>query len=210
MLWTSFVDSRVADDFAEGGEFMSVRKWLQKPGLRLGSAVAAMLAASLLMAADEPGKNKEAKETTKPATKKREDFTTGSSDVLLAFINEQTRQGWSDNNVEPSDIATDTEWIRRVYLDVAGHVPPMEDVETFLADKDKAKRSKVIDKLLDDPAYIRHWTTVWTNLCIGQDTPQRVSRKGMQKFFREAFAKNRPWNEVVADIVSAFSPTAPV
>ncbi len=182
---------------------MSVRKWLQKQGLELGSVIAVMLAASFLLAADEQGKDKEAKEAIKPTAKKREEFTTGSSDVLLAFINQQTRQGWSDNEVEPSEVASDTEWIRRVYLDIAGHVPPMEDVEKFLADKDKAKRSKVVDKLLDDPAYVRHWTTVWTNLCIGQQTPQRVSRKGMQKFFRESFAKNRPWNEVVADIVSA-------
>ncbi|HLQ43180.1 MAG TPA: DUF1549 domain-containing protein, partial [Planctomycetaceae bacterium] len=138
-----------------------------------------------------------------PAKKPRDEFTTGSSDVLLAFINEQIRQSWTDNEVEPSEVAGDGEWIRRVYLDIVGHVPPLEEIDKFLADKDKAKRSKLIDKLLDDPAYVRHLTTVWTNLTIGQQTPQRVSRKGMQKFLREAFAKNRPWNEVVIDIVSA-------
>jgi hypothetical protein len=130
-------------------------------------------------------------------------FTTGSSDVLIDHINEQIRQGWADNEVEPSEVADDSEWLRRVYLDIVGHIPPADVVESFLADKDKAKRSKVIEKLLDDPAYVRNWTTAWTNLSIGRDTPRRVSRMGMQKFFREAFSKNRPWNEVVYDIVSA-------
>ena len=130
-------------------------------------------------------------------------FTTGSSDVIIQEINSQIKSTWKDNEVEPSPLADDFEWIRRVYLDIVGHIPPLEDVEKFVADKDKAKRTKLIERLLDDPAYTRNWTTIWTNLCIGQQTPRRVSRDGMQKFFREAFGKNRPWKDVVSDLVSA-------
>ena len=117
------------------------------------------------------------------------EFTTGSSDVIITEINRQIREAWKDNEVTPSAVADDNEWLRRVYLDIVGHVPSLEEVEAFAADKDKAKRTKVIDKLLDDPAYVRNWTTIWTNLCIGQQTPRRVSRAGMQKFFREAFSR---------------------
>ena len=188
-----------------------IRTW---SGSRLVRWVVASLAiavsASVAITAEESGSkdtkpkaDAKASSDAKPAGRKREVFTTGSSDVLISFINEQIRQGWTDNEIEPSEVAGDGEWVRRVYLDIVGHVPPMEEIEKFLADKDKAKRSKLIDKLLDEPAYVRHWTTVWTNLTIGQQTPMRVSRKGMQKFFREAFTKNRPWNEIVTDIVSA-------
>jgi len=127
----------------------------------------------------------------------------GPDDVIVQEINAQIRATWKDNEVEPSPAADDAEWIRRVYLDVVGHIPPIEDVEKFIADKDKLKRAKLIESLLNDPAYVRNWTTIWTNLCIGQQTPRRVSREGMQKFFREAFSKNRPWNEVVTDLVTA-------
>jgi len=140
--------------------------------------------------------------TTASAAEER-GFTTGSSDVIIEFINQQIRQGWKDNEVEPSPVAEDTEWVRRVYLDIVGHVPPVDVLEAFLADKDKGKRARLVDKLLDDPAYVRNWTTVWTNLCIGQQTPRRVSREGMQKFFREAFGRNRPWKDVVFDLVTA-------
>lgn len=171
------------------------------------AGLAIAISASVAITAEESGskeaKSKAAAADAKPVGKRREEFTTGSSDVLISFINEQIRQGWTDNEIEPSEVAGDGEWIRRVYLDIVGHVPPMEEIEKFLGDKDKAKRSKVVDRLLDDPGYVRHWTNVWTNLTIGQDTPQRVSRKGMEKFLREAFTKNRPWNDVVMDIVSA-------
>jgi hypothetical protein len=130
-------------------------------------------------------------------------FTTGSSGEIIKFINEKIRQNWSDNEIGNSPVSDDSEWIRRVHLDIVGHIPEADVVESFLKDDDPAKRSKMIDKLLDDDAYVRNFTTVWTNLCIGRQTPRRVSRPGMQKFFREAFARNRPWNEVVYDIISA-------
>ena len=132
-----------------------------------------------------------------------EPFTTGSSDVLIQYINQQIREGWENNEVNPSEVSEDSEWLRRVYLDIVGHIPESDTVDEFIASKDKAKRSKVIDKLLDDEGYVRNMTTVWSNLTIGRQTPRRVSRAGMQKFLREAFTRNRPWNDVVYDIVSA-------
>ena len=138
-----------------------------------------------------------------PASKSAGEFTTGSGDAIIAFINQEIGQSWKDNGLDPSPVAEDAEWIRRVYLDIVGHIPEAEEVERFTADRDKAKRTKLIEKLLDDPGYVRNWTTVWTNLCIGQQTPRRVSRDGMKKFFREAFGRNRAWNEVVFDLVSA-------
>jgi hypothetical protein len=136
----------------------------------------------------------------KPDTEQK--FTTGSSDVLIEFIDAQIRQSWTDNEVTPSEVAEDTEWLRRVYLDIVGHIPPQEAITQFLADRDPAKRSKVIDALLDHPDYVRNWTTIWANNLIGRRTPRRVSRSGLQKFLREAFGKNRPWNDVVFDLVT--------
>jgi len=130
-------------------------------------------------------------------------FTTGSSDEIIKYINSQIRQGWEDNEIEPSPVATDAEWIRRVHLDIVGHIPEADVVEAFLKDKDTAKRSRIIDELLEDDGYVRNFTTIWTNLSIGRGTPRRVSRRGMTQFYRQGFARNRPWNEMVFDIISA-------
>jgi len=130
-------------------------------------------------------------------------FTTGSSDEIIQFANQQIKQGWEDNEIKPSPVSDDSEWVRRVHLDIIGRIPEGEVVDAFLKDEDPGKRAKLIDRLLDDEGYVRHFTTTWSNLCIGRQTPRRVSRSGMQKFFREAFARNRPWDEVVYDLVSA-------
>ncbi len=131
------------------------------------------------------------------------EFTTGSSDPLIKFIDEQIQAGWQDNEVEPSPVADDAEWLRRVYLDIVGNIPTSEEAASFLADEDTAKRSKVIEKLVAHPDYVRNFTEIWTNITIGRNTPDRTSRAGMQKFFRESFARNRPWNDMVYDIVTA-------
>jgi hypothetical protein len=132
-----------------------------------------------------------------------ESFTTGSADPLIRYIDEQIRVGYQENEIQPSEVADDGEWLRRVYLDLVGHIPPAETVDAFLQDKDKAKRSKVIEGLLNDPAYVRNFTTIWTNLSLGRVTPDQTSRRGMEKFLRESFARNRPWNDIVFDLLSA-------
>lgn len=127
----------------------------------------------------------------------------GSGANVVAFINEQIRRGWQSAGIAPSPVAEDTEWIRRVYLDLVGHIPTAEEVETFLADRRPDKRAVLVDRLLDDPAYVRNWTTVWTNLLVGRSTARDVDRPALQKFLRMSFAENRPWSEVVAELISA-------
>ena len=138
--------------------------------------------------------------------KKSEEATiaaAGAEVPLGEFIDQQIRQGWQDNEIESSAAATDEEWIRRIYLDLLGRIPTMEEARKFLADESPRKRSVLTEELLEHEDYVRNFTTVWSNNCIGRGAPQRVSRTGMEKFFREAFAKNRPWNEIVVDIVTA-------
>ncbi|WP_197440390.1 DUF1549 domain-containing protein [Polystyrenella longa] len=122
----------------------------------------------------------------------------------MTEINQRLDQHWKDNEVVPSDIADDEEWLRRVYLDLTGRIPSTEEVRRFLGEKEEApSRTQIIEELLSSDEYISNWTTVWTNLSIGRQTPRRVSRRGMEKFYREAFARNRPWNEVVTDLILA-------
>lgn len=164
------------------------------------------LAASRL-SADEPRSHSARKETTAARKEahptRKEAAPVRSSNPMVAFIDQQIRQGWKENDVAPSAMADDEEWFRRVHLDLVGHIPAWSEIERFHRDRNPAKRAALVEKLLDSPGYVRNWTTMWTNLCIGRKTVRWVSRTGMERFFREAFAQNRPWNEVVRDLVAA-------
>ncbi len=132
-----------------------------------------------------------------------EGFTSGYDDPVVAFINDEIRTAWEDNEIRPSRVADDAEWLRRVSLDIVGHIPPAAEVDAFVRSRDVAKRAAVVERLLAAPDYVHNWTNIWTNLLLGRQTPRRTSRGGMEKFLREAFTRNRPWNEIVHDLLTA-------
>lgn len=126
------------------------------------------------------------------------------SQELVAYIDEHIRGGWKSAGLEPSPVATDAEWIRRVYLDVVGHIPPEEAVDAFFVSSGDQSKTAVVDRLLQDPGYARNWATVWANLLVGREprTPG-VQREQLEKYLRGSFAANVPWNEMVYALVSA-------
>lgn len=135
----------------------------------------------------------------------------------VKFINEQIRQVWTDNQLTPSPPATDGEWCRRVYLDILGRIPSVQELRDFLASRETDKKLKLVSKLLYDESYTedyaRNWTTIWTNILIGRngglEDDTLISRAGMQKFLRDSFARNKPYDRMVYELVSATGSTAP-
>lgn len=133
---------------------------------------------------------------------------TGDLNSVVSYINAQIRRGWDENEVTPSPRSSDAEWLRRAYLDIVGHIPRPEETRDFLlveasAQRTDFDRAEVIDRLLDDEDYIRNWSTIWTNLLIGRSNPRDVDRPALKKYLREAFARNRAWNEVVGEFIEA-------
>jgi hypothetical protein len=87
----------------------------------------------------------------------------------------------------PSPSCTDSEFLRRVSLDLTGTLPSPSDIVSFLADKSPNKRARKIDRLLETPAYAAWWTTKLCDL-TGDDVQQQGSQ-----FFRQQQA--RQWYE---------------
>src|SRR5687767_12716147 len=65
--------------------------------------------------------------------------------------------------------ADDATWLRRVTLDLVGRIPTLGEVRGFLADRDPARRTKVVDRLLASDDYAEHWADVYTELLVGLD-----------------------------------------
>jgi hypothetical protein len=127
----------------------------------------------------------------------------GSSAQMVSVIDRHLEEYWADHGVDPSPVAADAEWLRRVHLDLAGRIPDAEAVTEFLADAAPDRRERVVDNLLDSPDYARHFATVWTNLLIGHTSPREVNREALSKFLRDQFYRNRAWDETITKLVSA-------
>lgn len=144
----------------------------------------------------------------------------GTSDAdIIAYINSQIEKGWKDAEVKPSPEATDNEWCRRLFLDVLGRVPSVQELLAFLNDKAKNKREALVNRLLDSDDYVeeyaRNWMTIWTNTLIGRPKSARdeardmVDRDGMQQYLRRTFLTNKPYDKFVYELISATGANKP-
>ena len=122
---------------------------------------------------------------------------------LVDRLNGLVQAKWDEAGVHPSPVAEDAEWLRRVYLDLAGHIPDAESVDRFLKDASLRKRQLLVDELVRKPDYARNLTTIWTNLLVGRTSDRPINRERLAKFLREQFRQNRPWTETVSRLVAA-------
>jgi hypothetical protein len=107
--------------------------------------------------------------------------------------------------IPPSPVADDATFMRRVYIDITGSTPTQEEVQQFLADKDPAKRDKLIDKLIDSPGYADYFANKW-NMVLRNKKLQPVDIAGTNAFYQwiwDSLYENKPYNEFVGDILSA-------
>ena len=134
----------------------------------------------------------------------------------VAAINEPIEEGWRDFSIRPAPEVDDATWCRRLFLDVIGRIPSNQELKEFLDERGN-RRAKLVERLLHDDRYTEeyagHWATVWTNLLIGRsggnDRRSMTSRDGMQKYLRDSFAMNKPYNKMVYELVTAVGATKP-
>jgi hypothetical protein len=114
--------------------------------------------------------------------------------------------------VVPSEIAGDTEFLRRLSLDVSGTLPTPKEIADFVADKNKNKRAKKIDQLLSRPAYAAWWATRFSDWTGNNDdalnnvTPVRNrASQDWYKWIEKRMADNTPYDKIVEGFVMATS-----
>jgi hypothetical protein len=121
-----------------------------------------------------------------------------------AAIDQAIARAWEKAGVKPARPATDDEFLRRAYLDLLGRIPNIQEARAFLNMKDHDKRGKLVEYLLNQPDYAKNFATQWTVLLIGRGNQGRmVNRAALTNWLRKQFGSERPWNEVVQELVSS-------
>lgn len=112
---------------------------------------------------------------------------------------------WSEADIESAAKATDSEFLRRVYLDLTGVVPTVADARDFLGSTDQNKRRELIDRLLQSPRHPTHLANTWRNILIpdGFATEMAGGAAGMQKWLRGRFQQNMRYDRMVGDFLTA-------
>ncbi|HEV3383975.1 MAG TPA: DUF1553 domain-containing protein [Gemmata sp.] len=124
------------------------------------------------------------------------------------FIDELILKKLELLHLPPSGPASDAEFVRRVYLDTCGIVPPVDEAMAFLADTDPKKRGKLIERLLERPEFVDYWSYRWSDLFLVSS--RKLPQPAMWAFYRkirQSVADNQPWDAFARDVLTASGST---
>jgi hypothetical protein len=110
-------------------------------------------------------------------------------------------------NIAPSELCSDAEYLRRVYLDVIGTLPTAEEARRFLADTRANKREALVEVLLERPEYADYWALKWADIL-------RVDRQilgpkrayAYYRWIRDSVAQNKPFDQFARELLTAEGP----
>ncbi|QEG01634.1 WD domain, G-beta repeat [Stieleria maiorica] len=121
-------------------------------------------------------------------------------------IDELVAAKWRRVKVQPSELADDAAFLRRVTLDLTGLPPTSEQVRDFLADDTptQQKRAQVIDQLLGSEGYVDYWTNKWADLLqVNRKFLGVEGSKAFRDWIRTAVVENRPYDQFARQILTA-------
>jgi len=100
-------------------------------------------------------------------------------------------------------IASDGEFLRRLYLDLTGSIPPSDVAREFLDDATAGKREQAIDRLLDSPQFSRHMANVVDVMLMERRAEQHVTNVDWQKYLYDSISQNKSWDQLSREILDA-------
>ncbi len=123
------------------------------------------------------------------------------------YIDEHIFSRAERDSIPHAPLAGDEEYARRAWLDATGRIPPIEELEAFLVSRDADKREKLVDRLLASEHFIDRWTYYFEDLFrAGQR--MGVGLNLFHYWLREWLTLDRPYNEVVTDLLSGGGKTS--
>ncbi|MCI0534966.1 MAG: DUF1553 domain-containing protein [Verrucomicrobiales bacterium] len=141
--------------------------------------------------------------------------------VRLAFIPERPGFAWKETpqhnyidehvfaklrrlQINPSALCPDEIFMRRAYLDLLGLLPTAGEARAFVSSKQRSKRARLIDQLLQRPEFADFWALKWADLLRVDERP--LDQKGMQSFhrwIRQSIATNKPLDQFARELIAA-------
>jgi hypothetical protein len=122
---------------------------------------------------------------------------------VVAAIDREIAARLTESRIAASPAADDAEFLRRVYLDLAGHIPTWNRAADFLDSRDPEKRAKLIDELLSSADFGRHQAETWAPLLAPRDPANtKYQPDRFSPWLAQELNRNVGWDRIAAELVS--------
>jgi Protein of unknown function (DUF1549)/Protein of unknown function (DUF1553) len=124
--------------------------------------------------------------------------------TVAAAIDREIDARLSRASVSVSPTADDAEFLRRVYLDLVGHIPTSDQAQAFLDSTDPDRRQKLIDELLVDLHFGLHQAEVWRPLLAPRDPANtKYQPDRFSPWLADQINGGRGWDRIAVDLLGA-------
>ncbi len=121
------------------------------------------------------------------------------------FIDTRINEKLRNLRIQPSELCSDAEFIRRASLDICGIVPSPQRVAEFIADPAPDKRANYVEEMLARKEFVEIWVMKWSELLQIRSTNQ-VSYKATLLYYdwlKQKIANNVPVNQMVRELLGS-------
>lgn len=124
--------------------------------------------------------------------------------ILAGLIDRHVQARLESEGLTPTPQAEDAEFVRRVYLDLHGVVPTVDQTTRFLSDSDPDKREQLIKLLLSNPRYGDYFGDVWRRRLLSPlVSDQRVPAERFADWLATRFNENAGWDRIASELLTA-------
>lgn len=108
-----------------------------------------------------------------------------------------------ENELSPNEEIAEGVFLRRVYLDIVGRVPTIEEAEAFHSESYENKRERLIEKLLSSEGYVSDSYHLWADILRINGEPGGTVSSAYELWVKDALRKNMPYDEFVHSLITA-------
>ena len=118
-------------------------------------------------------------------------------------IDSLLKQEWDKNNLKPNPAAPDDVMVRRLYLDLAGRIPSVEETAEFMNSREPDKRAKLIDKLLASDGFTSTMFNYWADILrLTDNTKGKTTAEAYAEYVKRCIKENKPYDKFVSDLLT--------
>ena len=135
-----------------------------------------------------------------PVMSGRRSYIKGAASSLDGIV--ETRLIRKDQT--PNEMTSDEEFLRRIYLDVAGRIPTLEESREFLSSQDEDKRENLIDALLGSPDHVSNMYNFWADTLRLVERPNNnIIAEPFLAYVKDSIRTNKRYDKWVYEMLTA-------
>jgi hypothetical protein len=114
------------------------------------------------------------------------------------------QESWQKQGIKPAEPTSDSEFVRRVFLDLIGRIPSVAEARAFFEDARPDKRHQLVEELLQRGAFAAHLANTWRELLLtGNAVDAGAQAPALEMWLKLRFSANMPYDQLVNELLTA-------